>query len=165
LYRGCTYRLCHPNVLMMEAAEPTDRYDTPDCLRWSVERSILVERKMRADTIVVGQVIGQQITKVPFSQHDDMVETFASDRPDQPFNMTVLPRRAWRDRPISNTHHAEPALDRQTIGGVAVTDEVARCLIPWERFGDLPGDPLGGWIAVTLVQTSRRRSRRRMTSP
>jgi hypothetical protein len=34
---------------------------------------------------------------------------------------------------------------------VAVTDEIARCLIPWECFGDLPGDPLGGWIAVTTA--------------
>src|SRR5215472_7541887 len=30
--------------------------------------------------------------------------------------------------------------------GVAVTDEVARCLIPRECFGDLLGDPPGGWI-------------------
>ena len=77
---------------MMEAAEPTDRYDTPVCLRWSVERSILVQRKMRAETIVVGQVIGQQIAKVSFSQHHDMIEALAPDRANQPFNMTVLPR-------------------------------------------------------------------------
>ena len=60
--------------------------------------------------------------------------------------MTVLPRRAWRDRPISNTHNSQPARDRHTIGGVAVTDKVAWCLIPRERFSNLPGDPLGGWI-------------------
>ena len=36
------------------------------------------------------------------------------------------------------------------IRGVAVTDEVARCLIPWECFGDLAGDPLGGWICCHI---------------
>ena len=35
-------------------------------------------------------------------------------------------------------------------GGVAVTDEIARCLIPWECFGDLLGDPLRGWICCHI---------------
>jgi hypothetical protein len=48
---------------------------------------------MRARGIVVGQVIGQQSAKVPFRQHHDMIEALAPDRSDQPFNMTVLPRR------------------------------------------------------------------------
>jgi hypothetical protein len=30
--------------------------------------------------------------KVPFAEHHDMVEALASDRADQPFNMTILPR-------------------------------------------------------------------------
>src|SRR5262249_34238965 len=34
--------------------------------------------------------------------------------------------------------------------GVAVTDEIARRLIPWECFGDLLGDPLGGWICCHI---------------
>jgi hypothetical protein len=101
---------------------------------------------MPADTIVVGQVIGQEIAKMPLSQHHDTIEALAQDRSDQPFNMTVLPRRAWRDRPISNTHDSQPERDRHTIGGIEVTDAIARCLIPWERFGDLPADPFRGWM-------------------
>jgi hypothetical protein len=57
-----------------------------------MERRILVERKVRAHPIVVGCVIGQRMPEVPFPQHHDMVEALASDRADQPFNMTVLPR-------------------------------------------------------------------------
>ena len=57
-----------------------------------MERGILVECKVRAHPIVVGRVIGQQIPEVPFPQHHDMVEALASDRADQPFNMTILPR-------------------------------------------------------------------------
>ena len=57
-----------------------------------MERGILVERKVRAHPIVVGGVIRRQMTEVPFPQHHDMVEALASDRADQPFNMTVLPR-------------------------------------------------------------------------
>ena len=32
------------------------------------------------------------LQEVPFPQHHDMVETLASDRSDQPFDMPVLPR-------------------------------------------------------------------------
>src|SRR5271166_2362077 len=81
-----------------------------------------------------------------FPQHHDMVEAFASDRSNQSLNMTVLPRRAGLDRPISNTHGSQSACDRDTAGGVTVSDEVAWPLIPRERFGDLSGDPIGGWI-------------------
>ena len=57
--------------------------------------------QVRAHPIVVGGVIRQQMTEVPFPQHHDTVEALASDRADQPFNMTVLPWRAWRDRPVT----------------------------------------------------------------
>ena len=57
-----------------------------------MERRILVECEVRAYRIVVGRVIPQQMAEVPFPQHHDMVEALASDRANQPFNMTVLPR-------------------------------------------------------------------------
>jgi hypothetical protein len=57
-----------------------------------MERRILVECKVRADPIVVRGVIRQQMAEVPFPQHHDMAEALASDRADQPFNMTVRPR-------------------------------------------------------------------------
>ena len=63
---------------------------------------VLAVRNMRAYFIVVSAVVCQQIAKVPFPGHHNMVETFASDRSDQPFNMAVLPRRARCDRPIAN---------------------------------------------------------------
>ena len=79
---------------------------------------------MRAYAIVICLVIDEQMANMPLSQHQDMVEALASDRSDQPFNVTVLPRRAWRDRPISDAHGSQPAGDRDTKGGVAVADDV-----------------------------------------
>ena len=84
------------------------------------------------------------MANMPLPQRHDMVETLASDRSDQPFNMTVLPWRTWRDRPVANAHGSQPARDRGTIRRVTVSDEIAGRLIPRKRFGDLPGDPLGG---------------------
>src|SRR5215831_12111457 len=92
IFITCAYRLCHPNVVPVETAEPSDWCDAPDCLRGAMERRILVECKVRAHPIVVGGVIRQQMPEVPFPQYHDMVEALASDRANQPFNMTVLPR-------------------------------------------------------------------------
>jgi hypothetical protein len=111
-----------------------------------MERSIVVERKVCAYPIVVGGVIRQQMVKVPLPEHHDMVKAFPSDRSNQTSNMTDLPRRAWRDWPVANAHSSQPAGDHRTIRPVAVTDEVARRVIPWKCFGDLSCDPLRGWI-------------------
>ena len=99
---------------------------------------------MRARFIVVSAVICQQVAKVAFSEHHDMVEAFASDRSNQPFHMTVLPWRAGRDWSVSDAHGSQPTCHHDTIRSVAVTDEVARCRVPRECFGYLSGDPLGG---------------------
>ena len=39
-----------------------------------------------------------------FAQDDDMVDTLASDRSDQPFGGAVLPRRAWGDWLVADAH-------------------------------------------------------------
>jgi hypothetical protein len=73
-----------------------------------------------------------------------MVEALASDRSGQPLNVTVLSWRAWRDRAIADAHSSQPACNRGTIRRVTVSKEIARCLLAWECFGNMPGDPLGG---------------------
>jgi hypothetical protein len=57
------YRLCDPNVLAMKTADPRHWFDTAHCLHRSVERSILVERKVRASPTVVGAIFCQQIAQ------------------------------------------------------------------------------------------------------
>ena len=65
------YRLCHPNGVPVETAEPSDWCDAPDCVRGAMERRILVECKVRAHPIVVGGVIRQHMPEVPFPQYHD----------------------------------------------------------------------------------------------
>jgi adenylate cyclase len=43
-----------------------------------MERSVLVERKVRTRPVVVGRVIRQQITEVPFPQHHALLQNFAA---------------------------------------------------------------------------------------
>src|ERR1017187_6926468 len=46
---------------------------------------------MRADLIVVFHVRQQYVTKMSFAQHDDIIDAFPSDQPDQPFGISILP--------------------------------------------------------------------------
>ena len=71
----------------MEAAEYRSRYNPPEPLDWSMDRSVLAQRQMSAGLIVVGHIRLQDLPHVGFPEDDHMVEAFPSDRPDQPLNV------------------------------------------------------------------------------
>src|SRR5260370_21438722 len=75
-----------------------------------------------------------------------MVEAVAPDRSDEPFDMAVLPRRAWRGRVVANSHGLQSASDDRPVGPVSITKKIARSSIPRECLGDLPRDPFRGWV-------------------
>ena len=80
---------------------------------------IFVERMVGTRFIMISCVIQQQVAQVPFTEHHDMVETFASDRSDQPLDTTILPWRARRGLPVANAHGLQATGDRGAIRGVA----------------------------------------------
>src|SRR5258705_9113458 len=51
---------------------------------------------MRAYLIIVFQVRRQYVTEVPLAEHNNVVKALPSDRTDQPFGISILPRGAWR---------------------------------------------------------------------
>src|SRR6266436_5980757 len=76
---------------------------------------------MRAYLIIVFQVRQQHMSEVPLSEHNNVVKAFPSDRTDQPFGTSILPRGAWRCRPV--------------------TDQIAGSLFPTACFPNLICDP------------------------
>ncbi len=55
---------------------------------------ILAERNVSSHLVIVGGVFRKNSSKVPCVEYDQMIGALAPDRPDQAFNMAVLPRRA-----------------------------------------------------------------------
>src|SRR3984893_852650 len=49
------------------------------------------------------------------AQDDEMVNTLAPDRSDQPFGKAVLPRRGWCSRLVPDAHGAQSARDDSAI--------------------------------------------------
>src|SRR6266403_1481671 len=101
---------------------------------------------MRTHLVVVFHVRQQHMTKMPLAEHNNVVKAFPSDRTDQPFSISVLPRGTRRCWPVANACRSESADKNLTIGPVPVTNEIARRLFPPACFRDLICDPFCGWM-------------------
>jgi hypothetical protein len=84
------------------------------------------------------------VTEVPFTKYHDMIDALPSDRTDQPFRVSVLPRRSGRGRLISNANGANTPKKHLAIRSIAVMDEIARSPVPSAGLDQLPGDPFRG---------------------
>src|SRR5258708_18171578 len=80
------------------------------------------------------------------AQDNDVIQTLAPDRSDQPFGKAILPRRSWCDRLVPNAHGAQSACDAGTIDAIPVPDHVARSLIPGKCFSYLACNPIRGRV-------------------
>src|ERR1700726_5330958 len=101
---------------------------------------------MRARAIVICHVRQQQVAEVALAEHDNVVKAFPSDRTDQPFGISVLPRGTRRSWSVANAYRSESADKDVTIGPVPVTNEIAGSLLPPACFRDLICDPFCGWM-------------------
>ena len=70
------------------------RNDVSEALDRSPVRSILRKRNVRTPLIIIGGEFRKNPPKVRFVEHDQVIDTLMNDRPDQAFNMAVLPRGA-----------------------------------------------------------------------
>src|SRR6201993_3607880 len=99
---------------------------------------------MRRYLVVITHVGQQYVTEVSLAQGNNVVKAFPSDRTDQPFSISILPRGARRRRSIANAHRSESADKDLTIGAVPVTNKIAGSLFPPAGFRELIGDPFRG---------------------
>src|ERR1700746_1621812 len=99
---------------------------------------------MRPYLVVITHVRQQDVTEVALAEDNDVVKAFPSDRTDQPFSISILPRGARRRRPVADAYRSESADKDLAIGPVPVTNEIAGSLFPPACFRDLICDPFCG---------------------
>ena len=78
--------------MVMEASEDRRRYNGADVLDGTMDWSILVERPMSPELVIVGGLLGQYPAQVRFAQDNHVVHALAPDRSDQSFSEAILPR-------------------------------------------------------------------------
>jgi hypothetical protein len=98
---------------VMKATDLWDRNDAPASWGLHLARigAVVVEGLMRAGGVVVRQVTTPQASEVVFVDHNDVIETFPSNRADDALGEGILPgaRGAIRisliPRPLRQTGH------------------------------------------------------------
>ena len=86
-------------------------------LNWAAVGRILVEREVSARPVVVREVAGEGAAQVPFAEDEDVIQTLASDRADEPLGERILPG-AMRRRQDFTDAHALHALARQAVAAL-----------------------------------------------
>src|SRR6266849_2518698 len=81
---ACVYRKLNPNVLMMKSAQDGVRTYDAGSLNRTRDRCILVQRPMRSNAVVIGRIVFQNPAQMFLAQNNDVVQTLAPDRSDQP---------------------------------------------------------------------------------
>ena len=61
-----------------------------------------------------------------FTEHDDVVQALPSDRADESFNISILPGRSGRDRPVPNAHGAQTPHKDCPVRGVPTPEKARR---------------------------------------
>ena len=79
------YRKLNPNVLSMKPAQDGVRNDGAGSLNRTRDRRILLQRPMRSNAVIIGRIVFQDSAQMCLAQNDDVIQTFAPDRSDQPF--------------------------------------------------------------------------------
>ena len=132
---------------MMQPAKDRMRNNVSEPLDRACAGRVLPERNVSSHLVIIDGVFRKNSPKVLRVEHDQMISALAPDRPDQAFNISVLPGRAERGGPVPDAHCSHPSLERDAKCSVIVADEIFRRPVPRERFGDLARQPLRRWIS------------------
>src|SRR5262245_3618173 len=96
--------------------------------------------------VVVVDVLRQDLSKMPFADHDDVVQAFTSNRADHPLGIRVLPWRAGRNDGLLDVQH--PGLMRKSlsIDLGSVPNQTPGPLLQGARLPQLARGPFRSWM-------------------
>jgi len=76
---------------MMKSAENWPHAEVTAPLDGPPVRSILVQRQMRSEFVVISCIGRKYPTQMGVAEDEDVIEAFPADRADQPLRLPVLP--------------------------------------------------------------------------
>src|SRR3989449_11629548 len=97
-------------------------------------------------TTLFRSIPAQQASEVPFVEHDDVIEAFSSNRPDDALGEGILPGRSRRDEDLANSQTLHPPCEHVAVDGIPIAEQVLRRRLFWEALDQLVGGPGRGWV-------------------
>src|SRR5271165_7252527 len=95
---GCRFRKLDSCISMVEPAKDRMCNNISEAFDRAHVGSILRERDVSPHVIIIGGIARKNSSKVLCVEHDQMISALTSDRPDQAFDIPILPRRTERSR-------------------------------------------------------------------
>src|SRR6266403_3514376 len=99
---------------------------------------------MCAPVMIVAEVLGQEPPQMSLMQDDHVVQAFAADAPNQPFDVWILPRTPRGDDHLFDLHVLHPLPKRSAVDVVPIPQEIPWRLMPRKGFHNLLCGPRGG---------------------
>ena len=113
--------------------------------RWlnsSVVGAIHREGQMGTRSVVIGEIRGEHSPKMLVVEDDDMIKHLATETPNEPLAVGILPWTARGDLHFFDADVLDAALERHTVDRVPIPEEIAWRGLPGKRLNDLLGGPL-----------------------
>lgn len=132
----------------MKAAEARLRDDLTHLGRLDgpVIRSVLLESEMKAVLVVPGLELPKQPPRMTLTRHDDVIEKFAANGPDEALGAAVHLWGANRGLDGTDAEIPDPAGELVPIRLVAVSDQESGRRVPGEGVDGLLAEPESGWV-------------------
>lgn len=97
-------------------------------------------------SVVIGDIRGEHSPEMLVIQDDDMIEYIATDTPDEPLAVRILPGTTRGALHFFHAYILDAVLERHTVDRVLIPEEISWCRVPGKRLNDLLGRPDRGWM-------------------
>lgn len=132
-------------VAMVQAADLRNGDDLAALGRFNRawDRSVAVQRPMRARSMVIIQIIGDEAFQVSLVEYHHVIQAFAPHRANEAFRIGVLPRRPRRSNDLFDAQSLDPTPELVAVNRVTITEQKPWRTIEGKRLDDLLGGPAG----------------------
>ena len=130
---------------MVQPADFGPRHDTTGAGRLDGARlgRVLAERKVRSRALVIRDVRSKHLSEMPLVEHDHVVQTLATDGPDDAFDVGILPGRPRCGADRRETARGDGSTECRIEGRVTVVQQEPRGGIVGACVAELLSGPLG----------------------
>ena len=101
---------------------------------------------MGAKSVIVGDIHREHPLEMPVVEDDDMIEHVATDTPNEPLAVGILPGTARRNFDLFDAHVLDSLLKGLTVDRISISQQVTRRGVPGKGLDYLLCSPLRRWV-------------------
>ncbi len=96
--------------------------------------------------MIILKVPCQNSPQMVLAEHDDVIQAFSPNRPNDPFHVRRLPWGSIRDDDLFDAHVFHALAEVVTVDAVSISNQESRRFFVWKCLDDLLSGPACGWV-------------------